>query len=339
MKIRPEQLTTYLNKGLAPLYVLSGNEVVLIEDALAQIKQTAEQQEYTEIHTMTVDPHFDWDAWLAKTQTSSLFSTRLLFILHLTSGKPGDKGSLALQQYCKQRYADRCLILILPKLDASTYKTKWWQALEQTGMVLPFWPLDKSGQKNWLLQQLPRYHYKMTPAAIDFLVEQTMGNLLALRQYLIQFNLIYPAQYCINIEELQAQILDQGLFDVFTLVDACNQGDAASSLRILKKLQANGTEAILIVWAITRELRQLQEMQLKFQSGMTFDNILKEFRLPLARKNTLYQAIKRFSTLTLLSLLQQATVVDAAIKGNNTLPLWPTLERWVLEYSGVKGYE
>lgn len=337
MKIRPEQLSTYLNKNLAPLYVLSGNELVLLEDALVQIKQTAQQHGYTEIHTSTVDAHFNWETWLTSSLTPSLFSPRLLFILHLPSGKPGDKGSQVLQQYSKQMSEDRCLILILPKLDASTYKTKWWQALEQTGIVIPFWPLDKIGQKNWLLQQLPRFHYQMTTEAIDFLVEQTLGNLLALRQYLLQFNLIYPAQYCIDIKDLQTQIFDQGQFDIFTLVDACNQGDAISCLRILKKLQANGTEAILIVWAITRELRQLQEMQQKFQSGMAFDMILKEFRVPLTRKNSLYQAIKRCSTLTLLSLLQQATAVDAAIKGHSSLPLWPTLERWILEYCGVKG--
>jgi DNA polymerase-3 subunit delta len=335
MKLRFEQLTGQLQRSLSPVYTLTGDESVLIDEALELIKYQARQQNFNECISCTVDSGFNWEEWLANTQNNSLFAERQIIVLHITNGKPGDKGSAALQQYCQHLSSDTILIVICPKLDSSSLKTKWWLALDNAGITLQIWPLDSHAQTAWFLNRMKQAQLTIDPAATDWLIQQTTGNLLATKQCIEQFKLLFKPGTMIQLSDLQSCMNDQGQFDVFNLVDACNLGDRTNSLRILRKLQVSGTEAILIIWALTRELRQLQQMHEKLRLGQPLDIIMREQRIPPMRKRAIETALKRINQSTIYNLLQQATVIDAAVKGANTMPLWPTLERWCLSYSGA----
>lgn len=335
MKLRFEQLAGQLQRTLSPVYTLTGDEIVLIDEALTLIKHHANQQGFTECISVTVDSGFSWEEWLADSQNNSLFAEKQIIILHIANGKPGDKGSAALQQYCHHLNPNTILIVVCPKLDSSSLKTKWWMALDNAGITLQIWPLDSHAQKAWFLNRMRQAQLTIDTAATDWLIQQTTGNLLATKQFVEQFKLLFTPGTKIEITDLQNCMNDQGQFDVFNLVDACNLGETAGCIRILRKLQASGTEAILIIWALTRELRQLQQMHEKLQSNQPLDMILREQRIPPTRKRAIESGLKRLKTTQIYALLQQASTLDAAVKGANTVPLWSTLERWCLAYCGA----
>ena len=52
-------------------------------------------------------------------------------------------------------------------------------------------------------------------------------------------------------------VADSARFNVFSLVDKAMEGEAQSACRTLRGLRDEGTEATVILWALTRELRTL----------------------------------------------------------------------------------
>ncbi len=180
MKLRIEQLNAQLQRSFLPVYLLSGDEPVLIEQAQKLITQAAQERGFNEIRTTTVDSGFDWQEWLMSTRTHSLFSERQLQILYINNGKPGDKGSQALQRYCQQVDSDNALIILTPKLDAASLKTKWAQAIDAVGGVLQVWPLDQAAQKNWFTTQMKQANLLIDPLAADWVIQKKFGVMVGM---------------------------------------------------------------------------------------------------------------------------------------------------------------
>src|ERR1700761_2923263 len=99
MQLALPNLSGHLAKQLAPLYLLHGDEVLLVQEAADAIRAAARQQGYTERSSFTVaGAHFDWGAVLAAGGSLSLFADRQLVEIRIPSGKPGKDGGAALQQ-------------------------------------------------------------------------------------------------------------------------------------------------------------------------------------------------------------------------------------------------
>ena len=133
MQVALAQLSSQLQRGLAPLYVLHGDEPLLQQEAADAIRAAARAQGYTERSSFTVaGAHFDWSAVLAAGGSLSLFADRQIIEIRIPSGKPGKDGSTALQQVAEgARGNDSTLTLVqLPRLDKATKTSGWFAALE-----------------------------------------------------------------------------------------------------------------------------------------------------------------------------------------------------------------
>jgi DNA polymerase-3 subunit delta len=66
MQVSPTQLGTHLEKGLRSLYVLHGDEPLLVQEAADAIRASARSQGFTERTVFTAaGAHFDWAEVLA----------------------------------------------------------------------------------------------------------------------------------------------------------------------------------------------------------------------------------------------------------------------------------
>src|SRR5690606_30510558 len=137
MQLALAQLSTHLQKGLSPLYVLHGDEALLQQEAADAIRAAARAQGHTERSSYTVaGAHFDWSAVRAYDGSLRLFADRQLVEIRNPSGKPGKDGSVALQQIAEAaRGNDSTLTLVLlPRLDKATRSGAWFAALEGNGV-------------------------------------------------------------------------------------------------------------------------------------------------------------------------------------------------------------
>jgi DNA polymerase-3 subunit delta len=71
MRCYANQLPSQLKKGLAPFYMVFGEEPYQIAQCVMQIRQAAKQQGFDEVIKFTLMPGFDWQEIVAQYQSYS----------------------------------------------------------------------------------------------------------------------------------------------------------------------------------------------------------------------------------------------------------------------------
>ena len=140
MLLKYETLESHLDQELAPLYILTGDEPLLLLESADQIRQAARRQHVIEREVMTVERGFKWGQLHAANNAMSLFGDRKFIELRIPGGKPGKEGSQALQEYVAARHTDNITLITLPRLDMATRKSAWVTALQKTASISKFRP-------------------------------------------------------------------------------------------------------------------------------------------------------------------------------------------------------
>ncbi|WP_286935772.1 DNA polymerase III subunit delta, partial [Pseudomonas sp. UBA6554] len=142
----------------------------------------------------------------------------------------------------------------------------------------------------------------------------------------------------ITVETVQAAVADSARFDVFGLVDAILNGEAAHALRMLEGLRGEGVEPPVILWALARELRLLAGLAQQFSQGVPLDKAFSQARPPVwdKRRPLVSKALQRLSAQRWAQLLQDAQRIDAQIKGQAEGSPWTGLSRLALLMAGQR---
>lgn len=339
MKLSPAQLNKHLQGSLAPVYIVSGDDPLLCQEAADAIRAAARQQGFDERQVFSADANFDWGTLLMAGASLSLFAQRRLLELRLPSGKPGDKGAAALIEYCAKPAEDTLLLISLPKLDGSAQKTKWGKALVEGGncQFIQIWPVDAHQLPQWINQRLAQAGLSAQRDAVDLIATRVEGNLLAAAQEIEKLKLLAEGN-SITVETVQAAVADSARFDVFGLVDAILNGEAGHALRMLEGLRGEGVEPPVILWALARELRLLAGLAQQFRQGVPLDKAFSQARPPVwdKRRPLVSKALQRLSAQRWAMLLQDAQHIDAQIKGQAVGSPWTSLSRLALLMAGQR---
>lgn len=335
MQLRLEQLASHLQKPLAPLYLISGDVPLFMQEACDAIRIAAHAQGYVERQTFHVESGFAWQSLMSAANNFSLFSDKQLLELRVTGSSLGDAGNKTIQAYAAKPAADKVLLVTMNKLEASTQRSAWFQAVANAGVVMQLWPLEKAQLPRWISERLVKAQLQVEPAGVQLLADYAEGNLLAAQQEIDKLQLIYNSNNVIKAEEIAQTINDNARFDVFALSDAALQGDSKRVIRILGNLKGEGAETVLILWALTRELRSLVNQARLLTQGIAVEKILQEQRVWDKRKPLVRAALQRHSLARLQQLLKQASVVDYMIKGLQTGNVWDELADLSLALAGT----
>jgi DNA polymerase-3 subunit delta len=334
VRLRPEQIQAHLGNGLAPVYLVSGEEPFQLEQVSSAIRHKAQELGYTDREVMHVERGFDWQQLSASADALSLFADTRLLELRMPGGKPGDAGSKALQRYCDHPPADTVLLIVAGKLEKAQQNTKWFKALEQNGVVVQVWPVEADKLPQWIKQRMQLRDMQPTPEALAILAERVEGNLLAADQELEKLRLLSGGG-TVDAEQVVAAVSDSARFDVFSLVDTALLGDAARAVRILYGLQAEGVEPVLVLWALGREIRSLSGMSRALQQGQAMSQVLTQYRVWDKRKRAVQAALQRYPLKRWQGLLWQVGEIERVIKGQVTGKPWDELLQLTLKVAGL----
>ena len=131
-----------------PLYVVSGDEPLLLVEAADAVRARARQDGFTERSSFTLDARADWSQLFAVAQNISLFGDQKLVDVSIPSGKPGKPGGDALQKLCQLisggQMDGTSFLIQLPRLDKATRNSKWCQALEQVACWVDIQPINRN---------------------------------------------------------------------------------------------------------------------------------------------------------------------------------------------------
>ncbi|MFD1218371.1 MULTISPECIES: DNA polymerase III subunit delta [Microbulbifer] len=330
-RINPRQLAQNLRQGLYPLYVVTGDEPLLVQECCDNIREAARKLGFNERELLHGENNFDWGQLLSAAGSMSLFADKKIIELRLPGGKPGDKGSKALQEFANNASDETLLLLVLPRLDRSQLNSKWVKALESRGVLVQIWPVDASEMPRWIHQRLRANGLNAEPEAIQILAERVEGNLLAASQEIEKLKLL-ANDSVITAETMSNAVASSARYDVFGLIDKALAADAAGAVRTLQGLRAEGVEAPVVLWAIAREIRSLLEIQKKLDEGQPLNRLVRiQKRQPLVQA-----ACQRLHPSHLESFLLRARAVDNAIKGGREMDPWAGLLELTLNLSGKR---
>ena len=256
MKIRPEQLQSHLSKQLLPVYVISGDEPLLAQESTDAVRLAARNQGFSGREVFHGEGKFDWGQLHNEANALSLFAEKKIIEVRISNGKPGDKGSKAICELCANPSPDNLLLVILPKLERSAQNSKWMKALESAGAHIQVWPVTGDQLPRWIKQRLLESNITANQQAVEILAERVEGNLLAAVQEIEKLKLL-ATNGKVDAIMMSSVVADSARYNLFEFVDKVLAGDAQSAARSMRGLHSEGTDAIPLLWAITRELRIL----------------------------------------------------------------------------------
>jgi DNA polymerase-3 subunit delta len=344
MQLALSQLPGHLQKGLRSLYVLHGDEPLLIQEAADGIRASARAQGYTErsVHTVS-GAHFDWSEVQAAAGSLSLFADRQIVEVRVPSGKPGKEGSTAIQQLAASAQGnDSTLTLfLLPRLDAATRKGAWFGALENGGVSIQVDPVDRNALPQWIAQRLQQQGQRVVAGeegqrTLQFFADRVEGNLLAAHQEIQKLGLLHPPGE-LSQAQVESAVVNVARYNVFKLSEAVMSGQVARVQRMLDGLQAEGEAAVLVHYTLAEDIRALKRVKDAIANGKPMPMALREQRVWGPRERLFERVLPRMTEARLNGLLQAAHQVDGIVKGLK-VPDWPTdgwqaLQRLAVRFS------
>ena len=323
MKLTSDSLPAQLAQALLPAYLISGDEPLLAGEAADAVRTAARSAGFTEREVHFIERAADWDDLTASAANLSLFGARRVMEVRLATARPGVAGNAALVKLLGAADPDTLLLILTPRLDRDAQGAEWVRALEKSCAWVQVWPVNADKLVAWLRGRCRRVGLEAGAEALELLAERTEGNLLAAHQELTKLTLLVKAGE-VTPEAVRASVADSARFDVFQLGEAVLAGDAARALRMLAGLHAEGTEATLALWALTRAMRDAWNA---CQGGGKAPGWQRQGA-------ALAQALKRAPRLSFPALALRATRADRMIKGRLTGNAWDEMALLAAEICG-----
>ena len=314
MLLKGEQLAAHLEREIKAVYVVYGDEPLLVIEAADAIRAAARRRGFDERKVLTAIAGFNWIELHHAAGNMSLFGGRTLIDLRIPTGKPGRDGSAAIQDYCRNPSPDALLLVTLPGLDWSDEKAAWLKALTDAGVAIKLIPPNLAQLPVWISGRLRRQQQEADGDALRFIAERVEGNLLAAHQEILKLGLLHPAGK-LSLQQVQEAVLNVARYDLDGLREALLCGDVARLTRTLDGLQQEGEAPPLVLWAMTEEVRALAQVKAGLQQRQSLELLLKEARIWGARQALFKRALQRVDVARANAALAHAALIDRLIKG------------------------
>jgi len=324
MQISSEQLAPRLLRGLSPLYVFFGDETLLTLEAADCVRNEARRQGYVARDILFVETGFHWGDLLTQANSMSLFGDRKVVDLRIPSGKPGVEGAEVLRKYCGALPQDVITLITLPALDRQTQNSKWFEALNEVGLVVVARRVDRHVLPQWIGQRLKLQRQDTDQLTLDFIAECVEGNLLAAHHEVQKLGLLFPPG-TVTFEEAKSAILDVARYDPFQVGESILKGDSARLVKILGGLRGEGAPPPLILWVISEQASVLLKLLLGLGTGKSLAQLMRDNRIPSSRQSLLSSALKRLKFEHLQRILIHSAKIDRVIKGLSRGDIWDEL--------------
>ena len=321
MKIRANQLSSHLKNSLAPCYLVTGDEHLLVAEAVDEIREAARAQGFgtRELHVATTG--FDWGQLTASAGNLSLFAEQRIVELRLPTGKPGRSGGQAIVDLVAQAGPELLFVVTGPKLDGNTAKAKWVKAIEQRGVSLPIWPVGLRELPGWIANRMRTAGLQPDRDAVEMIADRVEGNLLAASQEIEKLRLLL-GEGKVTVADVTDAVARSSRYDVYKLTDAAIAGDAARAIRILGGLKEEGVEPVIVMWALTRELRTLAMLDDAVRQGRDLGSTMQSLRVWNNRQGLVRSCVGRHPQGSFHRLLKASGRADAAAKGQRFGDPW-----------------
>lgn len=333
MKLPPDKLAGQLSRSVSPVYIISGDEPLLIQEACDSIRSSLRNRGFTERQVYHIEGSFDWEQILFSANSMSLFADKKLLELRMPNGKPGANGSKVLMSYVENLVEENVLLLITDRLDAGTQRAKWFKVLESAGVFVQVWPIEIDQLPGWIQQRMARVGLSAERDAAQLLADKVEGNLLAAVQE-IELLGVVCTDGRVTLEQVVEGVSDSARYSVFSLIDAALSGNSGRTVTMVQGLRSEGTEVLQILGLLARELRILGSMAGKVTAGQTMNRVMTAQHIWQKRKNAVEAVLIRHTAGAFEAMLGRVSLIDQMVKGLGMGDPWDELSALLLKLAG-----
>lgn len=334
VKLSGDNFQATLARQLGRIYLISGDEPLLVNEAADAVRAKARAEGFTERELHVTERGFDWQSLVANSRAMSLFAERKIIEIRMTNPTPGEQGATAIAELAADPSPDTLVLVITGKLDGRTLNSRWVSAIDKHGVVVQIWPLDLARLPGWIRDRLAKHQLKADPQAAQLLAERVEGNLLAAHQEVEKLALLLPPGE-VTAETIMDAVADSARFDVLQLGEAAMRGQTVRALRILECLKGEGVEPTLLLWALNKDLQWMARAQALMRAGQSADSAMNALYVWRPRQAAMKQALQRLSAPALRGLLLDAEKIDRTIKGVIRTNPWVEFEGLVARFAGA----
>lgn len=320
MRIPAKALTQHLKQGLTPFYIISGEEPLQRKESLEAIRLQAQSLGFIEreIFEITAHAQFDWENLKLAIQSPSLFSTKRIIECRVLDNKIGKLGVEQWLSVIQSLPADVILFIIFQdKIDSATLKTAGFATLERIGTHVVASHIPHSELKTWINARALQVNLKLSSEGLECIKDLTQGNLLASAQAIEKLKLCYPDSInseSLSLEQIMEIVRVNTHFSLYEFADKVLEGSKTRTLEIFSSLISEGVELILILWVLTKEVRNIIPLAQLSQTGQLSRKAFQDHGIWQHRIELVSAFLKRCSLSTLYSFLIEAKAIDVLIK-------------------------
>jgi len=331
MQVKADQLAGSLKRGLAPVYLLGGEEPLLLLECCDQIRQAAKERGFVERELLQVEAGFDWSS-LQQAAAPSLFAAQKIIDLRLRTGKPGREGAKALTEWANAPDPNMLLMVSCEQWDKSSRNSKWAASLAKAGLRIDIWPVSARDLPRWLEQRMRQHGMHPEPEVLKILADRLEGNLLAARQEIDRLALIKGAG-TVTADDVMKVVSDSSRFDAFSLAEHMLTGNLRDGLRVAAGLKRMDTPLPLLLGALVKELKVVEAYSMAVRGGENETTVFRRLNVWQNRQYTVRTAARRLGTLKLFDAFKTISLIDRQCKGRAAGDPWQSIDSLLLKLS------
>ena len=329
MKVTRDQIANRLQQdGLPPVILIESNETLLSIEASDLIRHDALARGY-ERQVMDAGPGFSGAELIEARSELSLFATETLIELRIHKDKLDAKTAKALAFYLEDPPPEKRLVIQMPALHRDERKKAWVKQVDKIGWSIGIPTITLDGFDKWLRGELNQARVRLDDEAKELLLAGVEGNALAARQEVNKLKLFAGDEQAMTAQQVAEITSESARYTVFDLVDNCLAGQIEKVVQICATLEAEGVEPLSVMGMMHRTLENLMVLTKNpndWQAARVFGRSQDKYRL----------ALRRLNEKSLLPLLQQASRVDRACKGQSNTAPWLSLTQLALRLAGAR---
>jgi len=298
---------------LRPLYYLYGPENALIEEALDKIKEKALEPATRDFNLALFNAKEDaGEIILESLQVFPLCSPRRLVVIR-QADFIWNKAPSSFISYFLNPNPLTCAIFIGEKVDL---RTKFFQALEKKGAIIPFYPPYEKELIRWVRSQAEQSGHRISEEAVSVLLERVGPSLGELKLELQKLTLGQKEKGFIGEEDVLALTGDIRSESLFELPMAVGHLNLRETLRLLRKNLQQGDPPLLLLSLIVRQLRLIWRAQELTAEGRSKKEI--ETRLKVLPRSTVefWKQVESFPLSSLNQLWPLTLQADQELKSS-----------------------
>jgi DNA polymerase-3 subunit delta len=251
-----------------PIQAIVGEDTYLAEVALARVLAAAVGDDRQDALQVLHGDETRWEDVLAAARTGSLFAPRRAVVVRRAELLKGDEEAVG--QYADDPAPDATLVLVAAKPDR---RRNPWKKLLPKATVHDAAPKRGRALREHVEQELRARGLRFDREAFNDLVAEVGQDLRRLMGEVDKVEAFAAGRREISADDVAA-VLGRGLGQpLYLLSDAFASRDAARSLELVERLLGDGEEALRILSALHRSLRQVRAARALREARVSRDQI------------------------------------------------------------------